>query len=110
MLILSFLVYSTTGIFTKMASWQVFLSWQYVLCICGAVAVLGIYAILWQQIIQRMPIADAFMWKGTGVVWAMLFAWGIFGEAITVQNLVGAAIIIAGITLYANADRKEAQQ
>ena len=108
LLLVSFLIYSATGIFTKLASQQMFLSWPYVLCLCGAIMVLAVYAILWQQIIRRMPISDAFMWKGTTIIWAMLFAWGMFGETITARNITGAVMIIAGITLYAWADKKEA--
>ena len=107
-LLVSFLIYSLTGVFTKFASMQDFLSWQYVLLLGGAVCVIGIYAVLWQQIIRRMPVSDAFMWKGTALVWMMLFANAIFGEPITIHNIIGSAIIIAGITLYAWSDRKEA--
>ena len=43
----------------------------------------------------------AYMFKGTGVVFGLLFAHYVFGETITTTNMVGAAIIICGITLYA---------
>lgn len=107
LLLVSFVIYSATGIFTKLASLQTFLSWQYALCLCGAVGTLGIYALLWQQIIKRMPVSDAFMWKGTSIVWSLLFAWGLFDEIITWNNVIGAIIIISGITLYAYWNRKE---
>ena len=107
-LLVSFLIYSLTGVFTKLASMQDFLSWQYVLLLGGAVCVLAVYAVLWQQIIRRMPVSDAFMWKGTTIVWMMLLAGIIFGEPISMRNIIGSAIIIAGITLYAWSDRKEA--
>ncbi|MBR5395230.1 MAG: EamA family transporter [Bacteroidaceae bacterium] len=107
-LLVSFLIYSLTGVFTKFASMQEFLSWQYILLLGGAIFVIGIYAILWQQIIRRMPVSDAFMWKGTTIVWTMLLAYSIFGEPITIHNIIGSVIIIAGITLYAWSDKKEA--
>ncbi len=106
-LLVSFLIYSLTGVFTKFASMQSFLSWQYILLLGGAVCVIGIYAILWQQIIRRMPVSDAFMWKGTTIVWTMLLANAIFGEPISMHNIIGSVIIIAGIALYAWSDRKE---
>ena len=40
----------------------------------------------------------AYMLKGTGVVFGLLLARFVFGEAITTTNMVGAAIIICGIT------------
>ena len=107
LLLVSFLVYSLTGVFTKFASRQVFLSWRYFLLLGGAICVMGVYAVFWQQIIRRMPVSDAFMWKGTTIVWTMVLANTIFGEPISVRNIIGSAIIIAGIALYAWSDRRE---
>lgn len=47
------------------------------------------------------------MFKGTGLIWTMLFCYFLFNEPITVKNGIGAAIIIAGITLYAWADGRD---
>lgn len=95
------LVYACTSIFTKTASAQEILSLPYLLCIAGAVAVLGIYAILWQQIIKRMPVSDAYMFKGTSIIFILLLSHLLFGEVISVTNIIGAVLIIGGIALNA---------
>lgn len=95
------LVYACTSICTKMASRQELLSIPYLLWIAGAVGVMGIYALLWQQVITRMPISTAYMFKGTSLIFVLLFSALLFGEGITINNLIGSAIIIAGIVLYA---------
>jgi drug/metabolite transporter (DMT)-like permease len=100
-LIGTFFIYTTSGVFSKLASQQVFLSPGYIAFLACTVGVLGIYAVLWQQIIKRMDVSLAYMFKGTGVVFGLLLAHIVFGEAITTTNMVGAAIIICGITLYA---------
>ena len=92
-------IYTTSGVFSKLASQQDFASLLYLAFLCGSVAVLGIYAVLWQQIIKRMPVGDAYLFKGTGVIFGL--AHFVFGEAITLYNIVGAGIIITGITLNA---------
>lgn len=97
------LVYACTSIFTKMASRKEMLSWPYLLWIAGTVGVMGVYAILWQQVIKRMPIATAYMFKGTSLIFGLLFAYLLFGEQITLYNIIGAAIIITGIAIYAKA-------
>ena len=94
-------IYTTSGVFSKLASQQDFASLLYIAFLCGSVAVLGIYAVLWQQIIKRMDVSLAYTFKGTGVVFGLLLAHFVFGEVITTTNMVGAAIIICGITLYA---------
>lgn len=94
-------IYTSSGVFSKLASQQDFASLLYLAFLCGSVAVLGIYAVLWQQIIKRMPVGDAYLFKGTGVIFGLALAHFVFGEAITLYNIVGAGIIIAGITLNA---------
>lgn len=95
------LIYACTSIFTKMASRQEMLSWPWLLWIAGAVGVMGVYAVLWQQVIKRMPLSTAYMFKGTSIVFVLLFSALLFGESITLNNVIGTVIIIAGIVLYA---------
>lgn len=95
------LIYACTAIFTKSASQHQFLSLHYILCLVGAVAVMGVYALLWQQVIKRMPIAEAYMFKGTSLIFVLLLSALIFGEVITLSNIIGAIVIIVGIVIYA---------
>jgi len=97
------LIYASTSIFTKTASNQDFLSIPYLLWIAGAIGVMGIYAILWQQVIARISLSIAYMFKGTSLIFVLLISSLIFGEAILWNNVIGAVIIILGIILYAKA-------
>ena len=97
------LVYACTSIFTKMASRQEILSWPYLLWIAGAIGVMGVYAILWQQVIKRMPLSTAYMFKGTSLIFVLLISGLMLGEAITVNNVIGSVIIILGIALFSKA-------
>jgi len=100
-LIGTFFIYSSSGVFSKLASQRDFLSLEYIAFLSCTIGVLGIYAILWQQIIKRMDISLAYMFKGTGVIFGLALAHFVFGETITTANIIGAIIIICGITLYA---------
>jgi drug/metabolite transporter (DMT)-like permease len=95
------LIYACTSICTKMASRQELLSWPYFFWIAGAIGVMGLYALLWQQVIARMPLSTAYMFKGTSLIFILLISALLFGESITTNNIIGSAIIIAGIVLYA---------
>ncbi len=95
------LIYACTSIFTKMASQHEMLSWPYLLWIAGAVGVMGLYALLWQQVIARMPLSTAYMFKGTSLVFVLLFSALLFGETITLNNIIGSVIIIIGIVMFA---------
>lgn len=95
------LLYACVSIFTKLASQQEFMSWGYVLAFAGAVMVMGVYAMLWQQVLKRIELSVAYMFKGTSIIFVMLLAYLLFGEQITWNNILGAIIIIAGIVLFA---------
>ena len=97
------MLYACVGICTKMAALQPPMSWPYLLCFGGAVAIIGAYAILWQQILKRIELSTAYMFKGTTLIFTMLIAALLFGEAITVPNILGSLIIITGIILLARA-------
>lgn len=100
LLLICFVIYATTGIFTKYASLYPFCSWQYILSFVGAIGVMGIYAVLWQQVLKYIDLSVAYMFKGTSLIFTMLLAYWLFGEPITTHNIIGAAIIILGIILY----------
>ena len=95
------MVYACVGICTKMAALQTPFSWPYLLWFAGAVAIIGIYAILWQQVLRRIELSTAYMFKGTTLIFTMLIAALLFGETITIPNIIGSVIIITGITLLA---------
>ena len=97
------LIYACTSICTKMASRQEMLSWPYLFWIAGAIGVMGVYALLWQQILARMPISTAYMFKGTSLIFVLMFSALLFSEAITLNNVIGAMIVIIGIILFAKA-------
>ena len=99
----TFFIYTTSGVFSKLASQREFLSPGYIVFLGCTVGVLGIYAVLWQQIIKRMHISKAYMFKGLTVIFGLLFANLIFGEIITLKNAIGTVFIISGITLFARA-------
>ena len=100
------LLYAIVLILNRMASIYAPLSLGYILLLSISVIVLAIYAISWQQIIKRMPISDAYMFKGTSIVFVLLLSSLIFGEIITWQTVVGSIIIIFGSALFAKADKE----
>lgn len=95
------MLYACVGICTKMAAQCEAFSWEYLLWFGGAVGIIGVYALCWQQILRRIELSSAYMFKGTTLVFTMLIAALLFGETITVPNIIGSVIIITGITLLA---------
>ena len=65
------LVYSLSGIFSKNAAHEPFLSPMFILLYGGMLAILFIYAIGWQQILKRLSLSMAFANKAVTVIWGM---------------------------------------
>lgn len=102
------IIYSISGILSKSAANVQFLSLEFCIYYAGIIAILGVYAVVWQQIIKRLPLTVAFANKAVTVVWGII--WGIifFNEVVTVGQLIGAGVIIAGIVLYST-DKETAE-
>ena len=101
------LVYSLSGIFSKLASAQPFLSPQFVGLYGCMLLVLFVYAIAWQQIIKRLPLSVAFANKAVTVVWGIVWGLLVFHERITLPMLVGALVVMAGVILYSTDAKME---
>lgn len=93
--------YTMTSLLSKTASGFEPFSWQYILCFIGIFFTLGSYAILWQQAIKKFTPSVGYSNKSVSLIWTMIFSAIIFGERITLYNIVGALFIIAGVIMVA---------
>ncbi len=100
------LLFSCTGVLSKSAAARPFLSLPFILFYGGMFVVLGIYAVLWQQVLKHLPVTLAYTNKAVTVVWGMLFGMLVFHEHISPRQLFGAVVVISGCVLYVLADRE----
>ena len=70
--------------------------------------ILGVYAVLWQQMIKRFELSVAYANRSMAVVWSMVWAVVFFHDTITVQNVLGVVLVVAG-TWVINTETKEDQ-
>ncbi len=104
------MIYSIGGILSKLAAREKFMSTKFCAYYIGLIALLGIYAIGWQQVIKRLSLTTAFANKAITVVWGIIWGMTIFHETITPGQLMGAALVACGVMLYARADEHETQE
>lgn len=100
-------MYSAGGILSKSAAGQPFLSLNFCLLYGGLIFILGVYALLWQQILKHIPLTTAYANKAVTIIWGML--WGVlfFQERISIQEIIGAAIVLAGVILMVSEEGKK---
>lgn len=96
-------VYTLSGIAAKLASRYDFLSVGFIACYGVEILILGIYAVIWQQIIKRVDISVAYTNRAVAIFWSMLWSVLIFHESISVKEILGVLLIFAG-TFMVNSD------
>ena len=98
------LLYTLGGICSKFAAQNEFMSARFLLFYGLVIVDLGIYALVWQQILKKLPLVTAFANKAITVIWGLIWGMIVFKETITIWNFVGAFIIIAGICMVVRED------
>ena len=91
------ILYTASGICSKMTSNYSAFSFMWLFWIGLEVAALGMYAIFWQQIIKRFDLSLAYANRATSIFWSMIWAALLFGEGVTLKNIIGVIVIFAGI-------------
>ncbi len=100
------IVYTMSGVCSKLAGGSEFPSIKFILFYGAEMCVLGIYAVLWQQIIKRVDLSVAYVNRSMAILWSMLWAMLFFGEIVTLQNIIGVILVIAG-TIIVNGEAHE---
>ena len=97
--LLAIVIESFSSAILKMAGRYPLFSAHYLLWFALAVAVMGIYAVAWQLVLEHLPLSTAYMRKG--ITYVLIFVWAalLFHEAITVQKIVGIIVIIIGMAV-----------
>lgn len=101
------LVFSLSSVCSKLAGREEIMSFKFMMMYGFVIMLLAVYAIFWQQIIKNMPLTAAYANRAITVLWGMLWGLIIFKEKITLGKVAGAALVIAGIILFALSDREE---
>ena len=97
-------VYSFVIISSKLASDSSFLSGKFIFYFFALNILSAIYAIVWQQVIKRIPLTTAYSAKSIVIIWGVVWGRLFFMEKVTPLMIIGSITIIIGIILVVNAD------
>lgn len=94
------LVFSLSTVLSKLASGEEFLSLRFCGFYAGIIVLLGIYAIVWQQLIKHLPLIFAYANKAVTIIWGLILGYLLFSESITLNKVIGALVVVAGIVVF----------
>lgn len=100
------MIYSMSGICSKLASGEKFLSIKFCVYYGLIIFLLGFYAIGWQQIIKRLPLTTAFANKAVTVIWGIVWGLLFFSEPITIGKIIGAILVVLGVVIFAYSEKE----
>ena len=100
LLSLSLVLQSLSSVFIKYAGQFETLSPEFIFYYVIAVGCLGVFAIMWQFLLELIPLTTAYLRKG--ILYILILIWSVilFNESVTINNIIGSIIIIAGISLH----------
>lgn len=100
LLSLSLVLQSLSSVFIKYAGQFETLSPEFIFYYVIAVGCLGVFAIMWQFLLELIPLTTAYLRKG--ILYILILIWSVilFNETVTINNIIGSIIIIAGISLH----------
>ncbi|MCF0147283.1 MAG: EamA family transporter [Clostridium sp.] len=98
---IAILIYTLSSVFSKLASDSLGMNglfdFKTILMLGGLVFILGLYAIVWQQVIKNIDLSVAYSNKGISIMWTLMWSVILFNEKLQFKNILGAVIIIIGI-------------
>lgn len=97
-------IYTLSTVCAKFASGQEFMSFQFILYYGIEMMILGVYAIIWQQLLKKFDVSIAYANKAMGLLWSIVWAILIFNDTITIKNVIGVLIVIIGTIIVNNED------
>ena len=100
LLALSLVIQSLSSVFIKYAGMYETMSREFIIFYALAIGCLGVYAIMWQFLLETIPLTTAYLRKG--ILYILILFWSVllFKEQITINNIIGSIIIIVGISLH----------
>lgn len=100
LLSLSLIIQSLSSVFIKIAGQYETLSKEFIIFYVLAVGCLGVFAIMWQLLLELIPLTTAYLRKG--ILYILILIWSVilFKEQVTLNNVIGSIIIIVGISLH----------
>ena len=104
LLYIAIFIYSLQSIMSKLASGYTVFSWQFCLFYGCGLLCLAVYAVLWQQILKYLPLTTAYANRSLVMILTMLWGSLLFKERITLNMIIGGAIILFGVNLVVKSD------
>lgn len=99
-------VYTLSSVVAKFATGKELFSLSFFLFYGLEIVILGIYAILWQQMIKRFDLSVAYANRAMAIVWSAVWAIVLFHDVLALKQVIGIGFVVLG-TVIVNSEQKQ---
>lgn len=99
-------VYTLSSVVAKFATGKELFSFSFFLFYGLEIVILGIYAILWQQMIKRFDLSVAYANRAMAIVWSAVWAIVLFKDVLALKQVIGIGFVVLG-TIIVNSEQKQ---
>ncbi|MBR2402119.1 MAG: transporter [Lachnospiraceae bacterium] len=99
-------IYTLSSVVAKFATGQELFSFSFFVFYGLEILILGIYAILWQQMIKRFDLSVAYANRAMALLWSAIWAIVLFHDTLALKQILGIAFVVLG-TVIVNSDQKQ---
>lgn len=99
-------IFSLSSVFMKFASLQSNLFNKFLL-FGVSIGILGVFSILWQKLLNKLNLNKAYLFKGTTLIWGLVYGVLIFGEKVSINMIIGVIIALIGIVIILGEEKHE---
>ena len=90
-----YIIFPFSGVLMKYAAMNENMLYK-LLLFASSITVLGIFSILWQILLKNVDLVKAYIFKATSIIWTVIYGIILFDEKITIQMIIGIAIVLLG--------------
>ena len=101
------IIYTVSSVMAKFASANNGEPVKFILFFGLEFVFLGIYALLWQQMIKKFELSVAYANRSMALLWSMIWAVIFFHDKITVKNIIGVVLVMIGTIIINTEENKE---
>lgn len=102
-------VYTLSSVVAKLAAGEEVFSLFFFLFYGLEIVILGIYAILWQQMIKHFDLSVAYANRSMAILWSALWAVVLFGDNLGIKQIIGIGFVLLG-TVVVNGGQKSKEE
>lgn len=104
-------IYTLSSVVAKFATGKELFSVSFFLFYGLEIGILGVYAILWQQMIKKFDLSVAYANRAMALLWSAVWAVVLFRESLSGKQIAGILLVILG-TVIVNTDtpKKETEE